>query len=56
MNMYTIYLQYMYSVNTAEATRLQKDKVLGNGDFTQNEVETIVSHFGNEEIMVDLDS
>jgi hypothetical protein len=37
----------MYSINTPEAKRLEKEKIIGNGELNRNEVETIVSHFGN---------
>ena len=56
MNMYTVYLQYMYSINKAEVQKLQREKMLGTGDVGRNEVETVISNFGGEEIMVDLDS
>jgi hypothetical protein len=38
MNMYTIYMQYMYSINGAEADRLEKEKIIGNGEYNRNEV------------------
>mgnify|MGYP001057630229 CR=1 FL=1 len=56
MNMYTIYLQYMYSINNQEALKLDRERLTGSGNLGRSEVETIASHFGNEEIMVDLDS
>lgn len=56
MNMYTIYLQYMYSINNQEAIKLDRERLVGMGSMGRSEVETIASHFGNEEIMVDLDS
>ena len=56
MNMYTIYLQYMYSINNQEAAKLDRERLTGSGNLARSEVETIASHFGNEEIMVDLDS
>jgi hypothetical protein len=35
---------------------MQREKILGTGDVSRNEVETVISNFGGEEIMVDLDS
>jgi hypothetical protein len=35
---------------------MQREKILGTGDVSRNEVETVISNFGREEIMVDLDS
>ncbi len=56
MNIYTVYLQYMYSINGAEVKRLEREKIIGGGELNRNEVETVISNFGGEEIMVDLDS
>lgn len=54
MNMYTYYLQYMYTVTRDQANNLDRNRIMG--DNMGNQVETIISNFGNDEIMVDLDS
>ena len=48
MNMYTVYLQYMYSINGAEVKRLEREKIIGGGELNRNEVETVISNFGGE--------
>ena len=36
MNMYTIYLQYMYSINNQEAAKLDRERLVGNGSMARS--------------------
>ncbi len=35
MNMYTIFLQYMFSINTKEASKLDRQRIMG-GEMSRN--------------------
>jgi hypothetical protein len=58
LNMYTIYMQYMYTITKVEVEKLEGAYVMagGNSGKGRDEVETIISNFGNEDVILDLDS